>query len=140
MEKSTTVFRDHTHSRATKSINLADNTVSAADLNANVEMARLIFQCDVARRHFECTVQLRTEDEDYALFLFQIPHGATGQTKGCSAQLQSDYRCVCTRLTTPWLTHRTYYFMALAYGYNDVRRHTTAGAGTGQDLPVQGFS
>ena len=95
-----------------------------ADINA----ARLIAQCDINNG----ITQVINYDFDPTLDLPVPTSWPMARTKAFSTVLrvttdafaQGDNRLV---------NHKTYYFMALAYGYNNYRRYDR-GAGTGQDV------
>jgi len=109
---------------------LADNTVSAADLE-NVEMARLIFQCDVAD---EIDIIFNFEDDE----IIPVPVPilmANGENEGISHSFRVTTD-VFAQGDNKLVNHRTYYFMALAYGYNMYDPYDSA-AGTGQDIPYK---
>ena len=109
---------------------LSDNTVSAADLE-NVEMARLIYQCDVAD---EIDVIFNYEEDE----IIPVPVPvlmANGENEGVahSFRVTTD---VFAQGDNKLVNHRTYYFMALAYGYNMYDPYDSA-SGTGQDIPYK---
>ena len=109
---------------------LADNTVSAADLE-NLEMARLIFQCDVAD---EIDIVFNYEDDE----IIPVPVPvlmANGENEGISHSFRVTTD-VFAQGDNKLVNHRAYYFMALAYGYNNYRDFDSA-SGTGQDIPYK---
>ena len=106
---------------------LLNNEVSAADLK-NEQMARKIFQCDVAD-DIDIIINY-VQDAEMEL---PVPFlEANGENEGIQhsfkvttdAFAQGDNRLV---------NHRTYYFMALAYGYNNYDDYVVS-LGTGQDV------
>ena len=109
---------------------LADNTVSAADL-ANVEMARLIYQCDVAD---DIDVIFNYEEDE--IIPVPVPNlMVNGENEGVSHSFRVTTD-VFAQGDNKLVNYRTYYFMALAYGYNMYAPYDS-GAGTGQDLPYK---
>jgi hypothetical protein len=109
---------------------LADNTVSAADL-ANVEMARLIYQCDVAD---DIDVIFNYEEDE--IIPVPVPNlMVNGENEGISHSFRVTTD-VFAQGDNKLVNYRTYYFMALAYGYNMYAPYDS-GAGTGQDLPYK---
>ena len=106
---------------------LRDNAVSPADLG-DINAARLIAQCDINNG----ITQVINYDFDPSLELPVPTLMANGQDEGIFHSLrvttdafaQGDNRLV---------NHKTYYFMALAYGYNDYRPYDAV-LGTGQDV------
>ena len=106
---------------------LANNTVSAADLN-NQELARLIFQCDV-QDDVEVAVNY-VLDNDMGL---PVPTPMVlGENQGVSHSFQVTTDAFATG-DNALVNHRTYYFMALAYGYNNYEDYNPI-SGTGQDI------
>ena len=109
---------------------LADNTVSAADL-ANVEMARLIYQCDVAD---DIDVIFNYEEDE--IIPVPVPNlMVNGENEGISHSFRVTTD-VFAQGDNKLVNYRTYYFMALAYGYNNYRDFNTE-TGTGQDIPYK---
>jgi len=106
---------------------LVNNEVSAADLN-NQQMARKILQCDVA------------DDLDIIINYIQdtelelpVP---TLMANGANEGIQHSFRITTDAFAqgdNRLVNHRTYYFMALAYGYNNYAEYSVS-AGTGQDV------
>jgi len=106
---------------------LSDNTVSAADLE-DIEKARLIFQCDVID-DIDNVVN-HVQDEEMAL---AVPYL---MAQGANEGIQHSFRVTTDAFaqgSNILVNHRTYYFMALAYGYNNYRDFNTE-TGTGQDF------
>ncbi|MEC8663246.1 MAG: T9SS C-terminal target domain-containing protein, partial [Bacteroidota bacterium] len=106
---------------------LADETVSPSDLQ-NIEKARLIFQCDLAND----VNQLVNYSFDEVM---QVPVPslmANGANEGIrhSFQVTTD---AFAQGDNALVNHKTYYFMALAYGYNNYADYDVT-TGTGQDL------
>ena len=109
---------------------LSDNTVSAADL-ANVEMARLIYQCDVAD---EIDVIFNYEEDE--IIPVAVPNlMVNGENEGISHSFRVTTD-VFAQGDNKLVNYRTYYFMALAYGYNMYAPYDS-GTGTGQDIPYK---
>jgi len=106
---------------------LSDNTVSAADLN-DIEKARLIFQCDVMDDIVNVVNYVQNEEMGLAVpFLM-----AQGENEG----IQHSFRVTKDAFaqgSNILINHRTYYFMALAYGYNEYEAYNAV-TGTGQDV------
>jgi hypothetical protein len=106
---------------------LVDGAVSPSDL-ANSAKARLIFQCDLSN---EVDVIINyTFDE---LMGISVPGlKANGDNEGIahSFRVATD---VFAQGDNKLVNHRTYYFMALAYGYNNYREFDVE-SGIGQDL------
>jgi len=109
---------------------LIDNTVSAADLE-NVEMARLIYQCDVAD---EIDIIFNYEDDEIIPVAVPILM-VNGENEGISHSFRVTTD-VFAQGDNKLVNYRTYYFMALAYGYNMYATYDS-GAGTGQDIPYK---
>jgi hypothetical protein len=107
---------------------LSDNTVSAADLE-NPAMARLIFQCDVAD---EIDVIFNYEEDE----IIPVPVPVL-KADGANEGISHSFRVttdVFAQGDNKLVNHRTYYFMALAYGYNMYAPYVD---GTGQDVPYK---
>jgi hypothetical protein len=106
---------------------LRDNTVSPSDLG-DIDAARLIAQCDIQNG----ITQVINYEFDATLELPGPMLMADGSNDGIFHSLrvttdafaQGDNRLV---------NHKTYYFMALAYGYNNYRPYDAV-LGTGQDV------
>ena len=107
---------------------LADETVSPSDLQ-NIEKARLIFQCDLAND----VSQVVNYNFDEVM---QVPVPslmANGANEGIrhSFQVTTD---AFAQGDNALVNHKTYYFMALAYGYNNFADYTPSDEGAvGQD-------
>ena len=106
---------------------LVDESISPTELN-DIEKARLIFQCDLAN-----DVELvYNYNYDEIMEASVVELKADGANEGVQhsfritndAFAQGDSRLV---------NHRTYYFMALAYGYNNYREFNSE-TGVGQDI------
>ena len=106
---------------------LVDESISPTELN-DIEKARLIFQCDLAN-----DVELvYNYNYDEIMEVSVVELKADGANEGVQhsfritndAFAQGDSRLV---------NHRTYYFMALAYGYNNYREFNSE-TGVGQDI------
>ena len=106
---------------------LSDNTVSAADLN-DIEKARLVFQCDVIDDISNVVNYVQNEEMGLAVpFLM---------AQGANEGIQHSFRVTKDAFaqgSTTLINHRTYYFMALAYGYNEYEAYNAV-TGTGQDI------
>ena len=99
--------------------------MSPADLG-DVEKARLIFQCDVANDVTQ--VVNYTYDE---IMQASVP---TLMANGANDGVQHSFRVTTDAFAqgdNRLVNHRTYYFMALAYGYNYYRDYDP-NLGTGQ--------
>ena len=106
---------------------LADETVSAAELG-DIEKARMIFQCDVADE-IDVIVNY-IQDNDMGL---PVP---TLMANGSNEGVQHSFRITTDAFAqgdNRLVNHRTYYFMALAYGYNNYDQYNSE-TGTGQDV------
>ena len=106
---------------------LADETVSASELN-NSEKARLIFQCDVADE--VGLIKNYIQDE---LMGLPVP---TMMVNGANEGIQHSFRVTNDAFAqgdNRLVNHRTYYFMALAYGYNNYEEYEPSTL-TGQDV------
>ena len=106
---------------------LSDASVSPADLG-DVEKARLIFQCDVANDVTQ--VVNYTYDE---IMQASVP---TLMANGANDGVQHSFRVTTDAFAqgdNRLVNHKTYYFMALAYGYNNYRDFDP-NLGTGQDV------
>ena len=106
---------------------LADETVSASELN-NIEKARLIFQCDVADE-----VDVIENYVQHPVLGLPVP---TLMVNGANEGIQHSFRITNDAFAlgdSRLVNHRTYYFMALAYGYNNYEDYSTENL-TGQDI------
>ena len=106
---------------------LLDQTVSAADLE-DIEKARLIFQCDV-EDEIDVVVNY-VQDEEMGL---AVP---TLMASGANEGIQHSFRVTKDAFAQGnniLVNHRTYYFMALAYGYNEYAVYNSENL-TGQDV------
>ncbi|MEW6469291.1 MAG: T9SS C-terminal target domain-containing protein [Bacteroidota bacterium] len=101
---------------------LKDATVSVADLR-NVDKARLVVQCDVKNG----ITQLVNFEFDQALNANVPTEEVNGEDKGIfhSISLKEDQFATGDRT---FVNHKTYYFMALAYAYNEYAEYQ-------QDIP-----
>lgn len=107
---------------------LADNSVSATELD-NEEYARLIFQCDI--------------EDGVSMIENYVPHAefpelvsAIPMVNGADEGIQHSFRITKDAFalgSNTLVNHKTYYFMAIAYGYNNYADYEHAG-GSGQDV------
>jgi hypothetical protein len=105
---------------------LADVTVSASDLG-DIDMARLIFQSDI-KNGIDKIVNYELDPDMGISVPFLM---VDGENEGIrhSYQITND---AFAQGDNKLVNHKTYYFMALAYGYNDYREFDPV-FGTGQD-------
>ena len=106
---------------------LIDNSISAAELD-DPEKARLIFQCDV-EDDVEHVVNYYYNEE------FEISQ-PVAEAVGANEGVQHSFRITTDAFAqgdNALVNHRTYYFMAIAYGYNNYRDFNSE-SGTGQDV------
>ena len=106
---------------------LADATIGPADLN-DIEKARLIFQCDVAN-DIDVVVNY-VQDTEMGLPVPTLM--ANGDNEGVSHSFQVT-KDAFAQGDNALINHKTYYFMALAYGYNNYEEYD-ANTGSGQDV------
>lgn len=106
---------------------LKNNTISAADLG-DTEKARLIFQCDVE------------DDVDVTINYLQDPISGlpvpTVMSNGENEGIRHSFQVTTDAFATGdnvLVNHRTYYFMAVAYGYNNYEVYNPVNL-TGQDI------
>ena len=106
---------------------LSDAAVSPSDLG-NIEKARLIFQCDLSNE-IDNVINYSFNEEMDASVPYLMAQGA-------NEGIQHSFRVTTDAFaqgSNILVNHRTYYFMALAYGYNNYRDFNTE-TGTGQDF------
>jgi hypothetical protein len=107
---------------------LSGPNVSSADLG-DITRARLIAQCDVEDGISNIINFARDEETGLVTPSLMVSGADQGIQRSfritSDAFAQGDNRLV---------NHKTYYFMALAYGYNEYRPYDVA-SGTGQDVP-----
>jgi hypothetical protein len=106
---------------------LADETVSASELD-DIEKARLIFQCDVADEIDVIVNNIQDTEMDLPIPTLMV----NGENEG----IQHSFRIINDAFAlgdNRLINHRTYYFMALAYGYNNYEPYNPI-SGTGQDV------
>ena len=106
---------------------LTDETVSPTDLG-DIEKARLIFQCDVANDVSIIKNYIYNEEMEESIPTLMV----NGENEG----IQHSFRVVNDAFAqgdNKLINHRTYYFMALAYGYNNYQDFDIT-TGTGQDV------
>ena len=106
---------------------LVDNSISPADLD-DVEKARMIFQCDLQN---DVTYLVNYEYNEQF-------EGTTSDVKviGSNEGIQHSFRITTDAFAqgdNRLVNHRTYYFMAIAYGYNNYRQFSLD-TGLGQDI------
>ena len=106
---------------------LLDNSISPADLD-DVEKARMIFQCDLQN---DVTYLVNYEYNEQF-------EGTTSDVKviGSNEGIQHSFRITTDAFAqgdNRLVNHRTYYFMAIAYGYNQYEEYVYA-TGSGQDI------
>ena len=106
---------------------LADETVSPSDLQ-NIEKARLIYQCDLANEVSQ-VVNYAFDEVIEAPVPSLMANGANEGVRH-SFQVTTD---AFAQGDNALVNHKTYYFMALAYGYNNYADFDVV-TGTGQDL------
>ncbi|OUU15503.1 MAG: hypothetical protein CBC05_10480 [Crocinitomicaceae bacterium TMED45] len=106
---------------------LANSEVSPADLN-DIDQARLIFQCDVAN-DIDVVVNY-VQDNDMGLPIPTLM--ANGDNEGVSHSFQVT-KDAFAQGDNALINHKTYYFMALAYGYNNYEEYDP-NTGSGQDV------
>ena len=106
---------------------LVDETVSPSDIG-DIEKARLIFQCDVQND----VAQVVNYDFDEIMGVSVPSLMADGANEGIrhSFQVTKD---AFAQGDNKLINHKTYYFMALAYGYNNYEDFNPT-LGTGQDV------
>ena len=105
---------------------LIDDQVSNADLG-DIEKARLIAQCDVQNDVLEIINYNR--DQTTGLITPSLMVQGTNQGIRHSFQVTEDAFALGS---TALINHRTYYFMVVAYGYNNYQGYDIV-TGTGQD-------
>ena len=106
---------------------LSDGAVSPSDLG-NIEKARLVFQCDLANEIDNVINYAFNEEMDAS-----VP---TLMSQGENEGIQHSFRVTRDAFaqgSNTLINHRTYYFMALAYGFNNYRDFNPE-SGTGQDV------
>ena len=110
---------------------LVDNSISPTELD-DVEKARLIFQCDKVN-----------DVENVINFIYDetmeesVPHL---EAQGANEGIQHSFRITTDAFAqgdNRLVNHRTYYFMAIAYGYNNYQDYSP-NTGVGQDLQYKG--
>ncbi len=106
---------------------LANSEVSPADLD-DIDQARLIFQCDVAN-DIDVVVNY-VQDNDMGLPIPTLM--ANGDNEGVSHSFQVT-KDAFAQGDNALINHKTYYFMALAYGYNNYEEYDP-NTGSGQDV------
>ena len=106
---------------------LANSEVSPADLG-DIDQARLIFQCDVAN-DIDVVVNY-IQDNEMGLAVPTLM--ANGDNEGVSHSFRVT-KDVFAQGDNALINHKTYYFMALAYGYNNYEDYDP-NTGAGQDL------
>ena len=106
---------------------LANSEVSPADLG-DIDQARLIFQCDVAN-DIEVVVNY-IQDNEMGLAVPTLM--ANGDNEGVSHSFRVT-KDVFAQGDNALINHKTYYFMALAYGYNNYEDYDP-NTGSGQDV------
>ena len=106
---------------------LADDEVSPADLG-DINKARLIFQCDVVN-DVDVVVNY-AQDPEMNLPVPMLM--ANGANEGISHSFRVTKDAFAQGSNT-LVNHKTYYFMALAYGYNNYEDYDAVTV-TGQDL------
>ena len=106
---------------------LANSEVSPADLG-DIDQARLIFQCDVAN-DIDVVVNY-VQDNDMGLPVPTLM--ANGDNEGVSHSFQVT-KDAFAQGDNALINHKTYYFMALAYGYNNYEEYDP-NTGSGQDV------
>ena len=106
---------------------LANSEVSPADLD-DIDQARLIFQCDVAN-DIDVVVNY-VQDNDMGLPVPTLM--ANGNNEGVSHSFQVT-KDAFAQGDNALINHKTYYFMALAYGYNNYEEYDP-NTGSGQDV------
>jgi len=106
---------------------LANSEVSPADLS-DIDQARLIFQCDVAN-DIDVVVNY-VQDTEMDL---PVP---TLMANGANEGVEHSFRVTKDAFAqgdNALVNHKTYYFMALAYGYNNYEEYDPI-TGSGQDV------
>jgi hypothetical protein len=106
---------------------LADKSVGPAELG-DIDKARLVFQVDVANG----VSQVINYDYDPSLAL-PVP---TLMADGANTGIRHSFRVTSDAFAqgnSTLVNHKTYYFMALAYGYNNYEPYNPV-LGTGQDV------
>ena len=106
---------------------LADDAVSPSDLG-DIEKARLIYQCDVDNEVAQ-VINYRYDEVMEASVPMLMANGA-------NEGVQHSFRVTKDAFAqgdNALVNHKTYYFMALAYGYNNYRDFDPI-LGTGQDI------
>ena len=106
---------------------LANSEVSPADLG-DIDQARLIFQCDVAN-DIDVVVNY-VQDTEMGLPVPTLM--ANGDNEGVSHSFQVT-KDAFAQGDNALINHKTYYFMALAYGYNNYEDYDPVTL-AGQDL------
>jgi len=106
---------------------LANEQVSAADLG-DIDQARLIFQCDVVNE-IDVVVNY-VQDTEMEL---PVPNlMANGENEGIAHSFRVT-KDAFAQGDNALVNHKTYYFMALAYGYNNYEEYNPV-TGAGQDV------
>ncbi|MGB1943974.1 MAG: T9SS C-terminal target domain-containing protein, partial [Flavobacteriales bacterium] len=106
---------------------LANEQVSAADLG-DIDQARLIFQCDVVN-DIDVVVNY-VQDTEMEL---PVPNlMANGENEGIAHSFRVT-KDAFAQGDNALVNHKTYYFMALAYGYNNYEEYNPV-TGAGQDV------
>ena len=106
---------------------LANSEVSPADLG-DIDQARLIFQCDVAN---EVDVVVNyIQDNDMGLPVPTLMANGDNDGVAHSFRVTTD---AFAQGDNALINHKTYYFMALAYGYNNYEEYDP-NTGSGQDV------
>ncbi|MCB0762534.1 MAG: T9SS C-terminal target domain-containing protein, partial [Flavobacteriales bacterium] len=105
---------------------LADNTVSANELT-DVERARLIYQCDIQDDVTNCINYATDPALGYPVPVLMVE----AANEGVSHSFMIDQDAFATG-DTRLINHKTYYFMAVAYGYNNYAEYEPSSA-LGQD-------
>ena len=106
---------------------LANAEVSPADLG-DIDMARLIFQCDVTN-DIDVVVNYNQDTE------MDLPVPSL-MANGANEGIQHSFRVTTDAFAqgdNKLVNHKTYYFMALAYGYNNYEDYNPI-TGSGQDV------
>ena len=106
---------------------LANSEVSPADLG-DIDQARLIFQCDVSNDIDVVVNYIQDAEMD-----LPVP---TLMANGANEGVQHSFRVTKDAFAqgdNALVNHKTYYFMALAYGYNNYEDYDP-NTGSGQDV------
>ena len=112
---------------------LANDEISPADLG-DINKARLIFQCDVAN-DVDLVVNY-TQDADMGLPVPMLM--ANGANEGISHSFRVT-KDAFAQGNNALVNHKTYYFMALAYGYNNYDEYDPV-TGSRSGPPVQSLT